>query len=157
MNLGSIEGSPRLQSAPSSHRQMDNPYFLQTNASIFERNPFSDFTTNKLHEILGQKDIVEINQLKDDALRYHEKLEKGYINRLERRSELSPKSSQRKKYELEKWVSSERSKIPTDKERSKYQSEAGQKPINLFDLDEERKEAALIIENVNKKAKEIKQ
>lgn len=87
---------------------MDNPYFLQTNASIFERNPFNDFTTNKLHEILGQKDFVEINQLKDDALRYHEKLEKGYINRLERRSELSPKTSQRRKYEVEKWVSAER-------------------------------------------------
>lgn len=47
--------------------------------------------------------------------------------------------------------------MPKARDGGKYMSESGSKPINLFDLDEERKEAALIIEKVNRKAKEIKQ
>ena len=49
-------------SGPSSHRlqQSDNPYFLATNASIFDRNPFKDFTTNKLGEILAGKNSKEL-------------------------------------------------------------------------------------------------
>jgi hypothetical protein len=44
-------------SAPSSHRLLmsENPYFLATNASIFERNPFKEYTTNKLNDILHGK------------------------------------------------------------------------------------------------------
>ena len=71
----------------------ENPYFLATNGSIFERNPFKEFTTNKLNEILANKNYDEIVQIKDEAIKYHEKLEHGYINRLERKEELSPKSS----------------------------------------------------------------
>jgi hypothetical protein len=84
-----------MGSAPSSHRFMtnENPYFLATNASIFERNPFKDFTTNKLQEVLNGKSIHEIVELKEDALIYQEKLEKGFINRLEHKAELSPLSS----------------------------------------------------------------
>lgn len=64
--------------------------------------------------------------MKEQAIQYKEKLEKGLINRLEKREELSPKSSQRRKYELERWVSSE---------RSKTKSVAENKPINLCDLE----------------------
>ncbi|CDW82922.1 iq calmodulin-binding motif family protein [Stylonychia lemnae] len=149
LQILSLEGTPREGSAPPTHRLMtENPYFLATNGSIFERNPFKEFTTNKLNEVLANKNYNEIAQLKEDALKYQEKLEKGYINRLERREELSPKSSQRRKYELERWVSSERKKVQEKVEDNR--------PINLFDLEQERREAAIIIDNVNKKAKDIK-
>lgn len=59
-------------SAPSSHRfaMSDNPYFLATNASIFDRNPFKEFTTNKLSEVLGGKSVKELVNLKEDALKF---------------------------------------------------------------------------------------
>jgi hypothetical protein len=57
--------------------------FLATNSSIFERNPFHDFTTNKLHEILQSKNYHEILSIKEDAIKFHEQLENGYLNRLE--------------------------------------------------------------------------
>eukprot|EP00350_Pseudokeronopsis_sp_OXSARD2_P006631 CAMPEP_0170559742 /NCGR_PEP_ID=MMETSP0211-20121228/44740_1 /TAXON_ID=311385 /ORGANISM="Pseudokeronopsis sp., Strain OXSARD2" /LENGTH=57 /DNA_ID=CAMNT_0010873149 /DNA_START=27 /DNA_END=200 /DNA_ORIENTATION=+ len=56
--------------------------------------------------------------MKEDALKYHENLEKGFINRLEKKEDLSPKTLQRKKYELESWVTSER-KIIEEKEKEK--------------------------------------
>jgi len=45
-------------------------------------------------------------------------------------------------------VTSERQKVKKPSEDNK--------PINLFDLELERREAAIIIERVNKKAKELK-
>lgn len=84
--------------------------------------------------------------MRDEALLFHEHIEKGFINRLEKREEASPSSIQRRKYELEKWVSS----------AAKGEREV-QHPMNLFELQEERKEAAIIIERVNKKAKELKE
>lgn len=82
----SLEGTPRefIGSAPSTHRLLmsENPYFLATNGSIFERNPFKEFTTNKLNEVLHNKNYHEIIQMKDDAIKFQEKLEKGYINRM---------------------------------------------------------------------------
>lgn len=58
----SIEGTPRDGSAPSTHRNFmsENPFFLATNGSIFERNPFKEFTTNKLNEILSCKNYDEL-------------------------------------------------------------------------------------------------
>jgi hypothetical protein len=57
----SLEASPREGSAPPTHRMMtENPYFLATNGSIFERNPFKEFTTNKLNEVLANKNFDEI-------------------------------------------------------------------------------------------------
>ena len=83
--------------------------------------------------------------MRDEALQFHEHIEKGFINRLEKREEASPSSIQRRKYELEKWVSS-----------AVKEEHESQHPMNLFELQEERKEAAMIIERVNKKAKELK-
>lgn len=51
-----------LGSAPSTHRMLmtENPYFLATNGSIFDRNPFKEFTTNKLNDVLQGKNYEEI-------------------------------------------------------------------------------------------------
>ena len=52
---------------------------------------------------------------------------------------MSPKTSRRKTYELEKWVTAERKKLPKQSSHEgKYLSESSSKPINLFDLEEER-------------------
>lgn len=53
-----------------SNRISENPFFLATNASIFDRNPFKEFTTNRLNEILAGKNYKEIVTLKDEALKF---------------------------------------------------------------------------------------
>lgn len=61
LQIISLEGTPREGSAPPTYRMnAENPYFLATNGSIFERNPFKEFTTNKLNEILANKNFEEI-------------------------------------------------------------------------------------------------
>jgi hypothetical protein len=66
------DGSSHNGSAPSTHRMLmtENPYFLATNASIFERNPFKEFTTNKLNDVLQGKSHLELIQMKEEALKY---------------------------------------------------------------------------------------
>jgi hypothetical protein len=117
-----------------SHQFNVHP-FLATNSSIFERNPFHDFTTNKLHEILQSKNYHEVLGMREDALKFHEHLENGYLNRLETKKQVSPKRIHQRKYDLERWVSAEKKDIELKK----------QHPVNLFDLERERREAALII------------
>ena len=73
--------------------------------------------------------------MREDALKFHENLEHVYLNRLEDRREESAKKIETRKYELERWVEAEKKNIQEKK----------QMPINVFDLDGERREAALII------------
>lgn len=47
--------SARGLGSPTSLQKTESD-FMQTNCSIFDRNPFKDFTTNKLTEILNAKD-----------------------------------------------------------------------------------------------------
>jgi hypothetical protein len=49
--------------------------------------------------------------MREDALKFHENLEKGYLNRLENRNEESLNKIQSRKYELERWVSAEKKTI----------------------------------------------
>lgn len=46
--LQSMTGSPNNGSQSNRGPNSENHFFLATNASIFERNPFKEFTTNKL-------------------------------------------------------------------------------------------------------------
>lgn len=41
------------------HGQVNSSYFLHTNASIFERNPFREYTTARLHEMLLNKHNID--------------------------------------------------------------------------------------------------
>ncbi len=102
-HLPSLSGS----SPTHSHQSTQQAYFLATNSSVFERNPFQDFTTNKLNDLLQGKSRDDVVRMREEALRFQEKLERGFINRLEKKEQLSPSSAYRRKFELEKWVSAE--------------------------------------------------
>ena len=43
---------------------VESSFYLHTNASIFERNPYSQFTISKLKEMLQQNQFGEILLLK---------------------------------------------------------------------------------------------
>lgn len=138
--------SARGPGSPISLQKTESD-FMQTNCSIFDRNPFKDFTTNKLHEILQAKDQRQLQEMREEALLYGEKIEKQFIKRLENKKQLSPNSIQKKKFELEKWVSVEKKQIEENKEQLEGSYNA--------DLERGRKEAIDIISRVNSKASEI--
>ena len=78
--------SPRDHSqSPTTSAQKTESEFMQTNASIFDRNPFKEFTTNRLSDILLLKDTQQLADMREEALQYGEKLEAGFIRRLERK------------------------------------------------------------------------
>lgn len=114
MNSISKGGSGMVYNNNDHHAFNVHP-FLATNSSIFDRNPFHNFTTNKLHEILQSKNYHEVLGMREDALKYHENLENGYLNRLETKQQVSPKRIHQRKYDLERWVSAERKDIEDKK------------------------------------------
>ena len=52
-------------------------------------------------------------------MKYQEQLEKGYINRLEKKEKITRQVSQKKHYELESWVSAENKKLAEKKKVKK--------------------------------------
>lgn len=74
-------------------------FFLNTNASIFERNPFQDFTASKINALfnansqnsasasqkpqtaVSKPGIDQLIQVREDALKFITQLEKGWIAR----------------------------------------------------------------------------
>ena len=50
--------------------------------------------------------IEQLIQVKEDALKFITQLEKGWIARQEKLSMLTPRQSNKKRYELEQWVTS---------------------------------------------------
>ena len=86
-------GSAGFNQNPYSSTQQS--YFLQTNASIFERNPFQDFTASKINALINSKNnggsissgsmdfrnVEQLVSMKEDALKYITHLEKGWIAR----------------------------------------------------------------------------
>jgi hypothetical protein len=66
---------------------------MQTNTSMFERNPFQDYTTNKIRDMLQNKSTtIEIKQVQAEAVKYGKDVQMAYIERIADKEEVSPKS-----------------------------------------------------------------
>ena len=47
---------------------------MATNTSMFDRNPFKEFTTSKMQDLLNGKNFQEVVAMREEALKYHEVL-----------------------------------------------------------------------------------
>ena len=101
--------------------------------------------------------------MKEDALKYALNLEEGWITRQEKLAELSPKSLQKRRFELESWVTLERNGPKSSKKSgsssasySKLNGNHSPRAVPVGSIEEERTQVARIIDMVNKKSKEIK-
>jgi len=69
------------QEEKSINSSMDSSSFLlQTNGSIFDRNPYHKFTSTKLKELMTSGD-PSILDIKAQCLKYYKKLEAGFNKR----------------------------------------------------------------------------
>ena len=62
--------------------------------------------TDKSGEIQHHNHLVLLNNLKEDALKFAQNLQSGWIKRQESMNLISPKRANLQRFELEKWVSS---------------------------------------------------
>jgi len=107
---------------------LDNSSQLQE--SLFERNPFRDFTQKKIKEIVQSDNLSKLITMREKVMKYKEATEKRYIQKMFKAKQFSPRTYQRKRKELEKWVTSEREEI---KKSKKSVNETWQKTAEMIE------------------------
>ena len=83
--------------------------------SIFERDPFKDFTHKKFKEILQQKNMENLIKMREDALEARHKTQAESLQIMLDNQRFSPKTFHNKKVELEKWITKEKQQIKKSK------------------------------------------
>lgn len=83
--------------------------------SVFARTPFRDFTVKKFRELAGNDNVSRLISMREKLMKYKESTEKRYIHKMYKAKQFSPRTYQRKKRELEKWVTTEREEIRKSK------------------------------------------
>lgn len=83
--------------------------------SIFEKDPFKEFTQKKFKEFMHQENLNKIIQMREEALEIRHKAQIESMNKMLETRRVSPRTFQNKKIELEKWVTKEREHIQKSK------------------------------------------
>lgn len=85
--------------------------------TLFDKNPFKDFTMTKIQEVLNDKDTDQVQELYKAAVDYRATVENKLLNKLETKE--SPRMLKSKRRDIEKWVSKELRDVQqeTDDER----------------------------------------
>ena len=76
-------------------------------SSLFDQNPFKEFNTAKLKDMLEKKDYIEIVNMRQDAVMF--------MNKVHQNEMISPRIDNLKRYELESWVSKEKADLKRSK------------------------------------------
>ena len=76
--------------------------------SIFERDPFKEFTHKKFKELMHQDNMHKIIQMREQALEIRHQTQMENMKKMLENRRFSPRTFQTKQLELEKWVTKER-------------------------------------------------
>jgi len=95
---------------PSEHEPFDfnTPDSMEGLVSIFERNPFKEFTTKKFKEFMQEGNMDKIIEMREKALEIRHKAHMDNMKKMLENKRVSPRTFQAKQIELEKWVNKER-------------------------------------------------
>lgn len=83
--------------------------------SIFERDPFKEFTRRKFKELLQQENMKNLIKMREQALEIRHKTHLDHMTKMLETRRVSPRTFQNKKIELEKWINKEREIIQKTK------------------------------------------
>lgn len=83
--------------------------------SIFEHDPFKEFTERKFKELLRQENMEKLIKMREQVLDYRHKKQMDRLNQELQNNRVSPKSFQSKRNELEKWINKEKEQIQISK------------------------------------------
>lgn len=79
--------------------------------SIFNRNTFQEFTLKKFGNSLNTDNLSNLLSMRENVISYREKTEKKYIKKLYKSKQLTSLTYQRKRKELEMWVTAQKEEI----------------------------------------------
>jgi len=104
-------------------KDTSRPLFEASNITdnLLEDNPkpnsnnFHEFTLKQFKDLMKEENLSKIITIREKLLHYREKTEKKYLNHLYKYKKYSPRTYQRKKVELEKWVTREKVEIKKSK------------------------------------------
>jgi hypothetical protein len=88
------------------------------NSSIFDAEPFKEFTSKKFKELVHGDNLQNLIQMREHALDLRHKAQVEMMNQMYANERVSPKTFQSKIFELEKWVTKEKEKITKTKQMS---------------------------------------
>lgn len=83
--------------------------------SIFERDPFKEFTRRKFKELMEQENMKNLIKMREQALEIRHKTQLDEMKKALENRRVSPRTFQHKQIELEKWITREREIIQKTK------------------------------------------
>jgi len=83
--------------------------------SLFDRNPFQEFTQRKIRELVNTDKLAKLISMREKVMKHKEMTEMKYIKKMFKSKEFSPRTYQRKCRDLEKWVTKEQEEIKETK------------------------------------------
>ena len=83
--------------------------------SIFERDPFKEFTRRKFKELMQQENMKNLIKMREQALEIRHKTHLDHMKKMLENRRFSPRTFQSKQIELEKWITREREIIQKTK------------------------------------------
>ena len=108
--------------------------------TVFGKSSFDDFSTRKMQELLKVDHISLLISVQEEAIKYKELSDKQYMQKMYHAKKYSFKTYQRKRKELEKWITKKKEEMKKTKKS----------------LLETWKKTAVMIEEVNKNKLELK-
>ena len=98
-----------------------SPVDINRSSTIFELEPFRDFTSKKIREFLNKENMLKLIRYREKALLMRHKAQIELMKKMLDNKRVSPRTFQSKSEEIEKWVSLERE----DMLRKKLEIEKG--------------------------------
>ncbi|CAD8121249.1 unnamed protein product [Paramecium sonneborni] len=77
-------------------------------ASLFEQNPFYDFASKKFRELLNRENMNKLIKMRETAIEERHKNEMKNIHEALQQKQISPKTFEKQKFKIEKWVTKEK-------------------------------------------------
>lgn len=84
-------------------------------SSIFDQNPYKEFTSKKFNEIQQKEGLDKLIQEREQVLEERLKVQQKLIVKMFDKQKISPKTFELKKFQLEKWVTKEKKNIQKTK------------------------------------------
>lgn len=111
LDLSQVCSKKDLEEA-SQDGKLDGVMFI----GIFNQEPMLDLSTKRMRDLVMTADISSMLKVREEALNYKIKKEKHKIQKLLSSQKISPRTSDFKEHELERWVDMERQDIDKTKQ-----------------------------------------
>ena len=111
----SMKGRRHPELENSEHESLDFNREDDLGVSIFEREPFKEFTHKKFKELLQHDNMQNLIKMREDALDARHQTQAESLEKMLENKRFSPKTFHHKKVELEKWVTKEKEHIKKSK------------------------------------------